>query len=124
MRFHHSNLMRLVALLAALLVCCVSAVDRRVQDRADGAPSAPCVDFSPLQHCREWKDAGECQQNKAFMDRNCASTCGTCDRVLTSAEAGAVSLPEGDGDDDDDDDDMVRKTNNKPLLQCCLQCHS
>ena len=64
----------------------LSSAHMMVIDSLDGSdpravhapPSPPKLCKDEHANCEQWADAGECDNNPAFMHQTCAGSCGTC----------------------------------------------
>ena len=45
----------------------------------DAIPEGQCVDVKDSNECRQWKDAGACDNQRQYMTRFCAHTCLLCE---------------------------------------------
>ena len=53
------------------------------------ALSGGCHDTA--KRCEEWAAQGECKRNESFMHKQCAASCGTCDKQHEPAASPQVS---------------------------------
>jgi hypothetical protein len=71
-------------------------VDYAYDDEVISVPveTEPCLDKAAAGTCDKWALAGECEQNPAFMHRQCKRACGLCPVTGQPASVGtAQSTP-------------------------------